>query len=177
MSRYTKKQDAIRLRTIMQLLVEPFDELDEPGVEPPDDHTKLYYALHPDPFPIYRRKILKSVMVTGLWWMHETQWLNWLWQGHSGHITKHGSELDRVLAHRSLLGNGWAYIREGGDRIDIEAQTMTSKWDAEKKKRMGAVREWVTVSVTPTEFKKIDIAFGPRDDGCNHEDYHALFQG
>lgn len=157
-SRGSKKQDRLRIGQILDILLEPYDET---GMELLSNEAKLYFSFRPDAFPIFKRRILGKLKITGLWWIHENEFVNWKWQGYHGTI-KDG----KLLATRSLIPNTFCYIRTGGDRIDIEAQTATTKCSS--KGKTGAV-EWVTCSINETEYKRIDTLLGPVDNGCRHE--------
>lgn len=165
--RHSKKRDLLRIREIFTILVKPWDDSD---VEQLTNETKLWYALQPEEYPIYRRKIMRPMRVHGLWWMNESQWVRFLWQGHNAKILKSGQDPDRVLAIRAFEPGGWCYIRECGDQVDIEAMSRTTGWDPVKKKKKGTMREWLTVSCTKEEYKKLDSFLGPINDGCKHEE-------
>ncbi len=141
--------------------------------------TKLWYAMNPREFPIYRRKILKAMPTYGLWWMDEGQWVKFLWQGHSAQVVKSGQDLDKVLATRTFEPGGWCYIREcGPDQYDIEAMSRTTGWCPKKKKSLGTMREWLTVSLTKLQYNKLDSYLGPVHDGCKHpEEIYGLDNG
>jgi len=140
--------------------------------------TKLWFAMSPNDFPIYRRKVLKVMPVHGLWWMDENQWVKFLWQGHSAQVVKSGQDLDKVLATRSFEPGGWCYIRENDNHIDIEAMSRTTGWDQVKKKKLGTRREWLTVSLTKEQYKKLDTYLGPIHDGCKHpEETYGMDKG
>lgn len=162
--RGTKRQDAARLYAILQILAAPFEESE---LEDLTTDAKLFYAFNPDAVPIYRRKILKALPVRGLWWLDQDQWTRFDWHGHNSQIIRSGQDQDKVLTTLSFQP-GWMYIREQKDHIDIEATSVTSKWDPEKKKRIGAVREWLTCSITTIEYKKLDTQLGPVENGCKH---------
>lgn len=158
------RKDQQRLREIAQRLTQPFEDED---LELED---KLWYAFAPLDYPIYRRKILKRMPVQGLWWMNETQWVKFMWQGHNdAQIIKSGEDDDKVLATRSFEPGGWCYIRYTYDnRIDLEAMSRTTGWDSVKKKKVGTIREWMAVSVTKENYKTLDNFMGPPDDICKH---------
>ena len=164
MSRNSKKKDTARLREIVETLTEPFKGLDHLNTE-----DKFYMAMNPEGRPIYRRKIITRLKVYGLWWLHESQWTRFLSPIHTdATVVKSGEDPDRVLASRTLDAGGWCYIREIGDRVDIEAIGKTKKWDPVKKKSFGTAYEWLTVSITREAFEELDSSFGPVHSGCKH---------
>jgi len=150
----------------LQLLTQQFDD---PEMDYLTTEGKLWYALAPGEYPIFRRKIIRTMHVQGMWWMDESQWVRFLWQGHKAQVTRNGQDSDRVLAIRAFEPNGWCYIRENPTHIDLEAMSRTTGWDMEKQKKVGTVREWLTVSITFEEYKKLDSFLGPINDGCKHE--------
>lgn len=164
MSRHTKRKDMLRLRSLMLTITEPFQEMEHMGVE-----DKLVAAFRPKENPIYRRKILRTMQVNGAWWMDDEQWVRFLWAGHKASVIKNSEDENRVITTRSFEPNGFCYIRsneKGG--YDLEALSRTTAWDKEKKKRIGTVREWMTVSITEEEYKKLQPYLGEVDAGCKH---------
>lgn len=159
-------KDLVRLRAILQLMIQPFVHLDRDDLTNED---KLWYAMNPKAYPIYRRKLLGRTKVSGLWWVNESQWTRYSWKGHKNAIIRSTTEPDRVMANRTFLGGGFCYIRENKGMIDIEALSDTPKWDPIKKKCYGHAYEWLTVTISPEEYKRLDTLLGPRDDGCSHE--------
>lgn len=161
------RYDKLRLRQIYTILISPFDDQDEERLTA---EQKLHFAFRPDDFPIYRRKVLKPMPVDGLWWMNESQWLRFMWQGHNATILKSGQDPDRVLATRSFGTKSWIYVREGQDQIDLEGLSQVTMWDPVRKKRKGVTREWLTVSITKEKYNSLDGYMGPVEDSCNHEE-------
>lgn len=158
--------DKLRLREIFTRLIEPWDDCgDELSAE-----TKLWYALRPEDYPIYKRRILKVLPVNGLWWMNESQWLRFMWQGHNAVVLKSGQDPDRVLATRSFRGDSWLYIRHVDDHVDLEGRSQVLKWDPIKKKSRGSCEEWLTVSITLEAYKNLDTFLGPVTESCNHKE-------
>ena len=167
MKKGSKRSDLLRLRSISQKLVEHLDdeELDELSLE-----QKLICVFQAEKHPIYRRKILQTTKVYGMWWMSESQWLKFLWQGHQAHIIKTDLDPDKVLCTRSFDCKGYAYIRDMGTHLDIEGMSKVSKWDSVKKRHIGSAYEWLTVSVSREEYQNlVDNHFlGAVDCGCKH---------
>lgn len=166
MRRATKKQDAVRLRSILDILVAAFDmpELDHLHLE-----DKLCLAFSSPKYEVYRRKICRTVTVRGLWWVDEDQLTRWAWQGHHAQLVRGDLGLDKVVASRSLSSNNtYCYIREDMDHVDLEVMLITTTRSANKRKRK-VVREWLTCTITKDEYKRLDEFLGPREDICNHE--------
>lgn len=168
MGRGSRRGDDLRIYEILQLLLRPF------GVEDGEMDTvqKLEIAFGYPAVQIYRRRVYAKFKITGLWWVEDE--FKWAWQGHGGAVTKSGECLDRILTTHSVSANTYCYIREGGDHIDLEVRSGIAKWDAVKKRRHSSRRVWLTCSVTPDEYKKLDTYLGPKEDGCLHEDEYGL---
>lgn len=166
MGKASKRGDMLRLREIMNLLIEPFNSED---MEWLTDEQKLEKAFSIKTAPIYRRKILQSLPINGLWWMDEDQYTRWLWKGEDATVIKTDQDPDRVLTTRTFHKGSWAYIRQSGDRYDIESRTRSTIWDSKKRKSKGAYWEWMTVTVSKEQFKLLEPFFGPAEDGCRHE--------
>lgn len=162
-TKHSNRSDLLRLREILQILIRPFQDMTFLTTE-----DKLVYAIRPSDYPIYRRKILQTIKIRGLWWMGESQWVRYLWHGHGDvHVIKSGQDPDRVLATRSFnfYAGANCYVREMPDRVDLEAMSSTKKWDKIKKKDKGTVREWMTVTITKEEYQKLlDSHLGPKHD-------------
>lgn len=172
-SKFTRA-DRKRLYELFTLLTGPFEgeELDYLTPE-----SKLWYVIRPDIAPIWRRKILRPIRVQGLWWMEEGQWTRFLWQGHHAQVIRCGQDQDKVLAVR-LFQPGMAYFRQYTEEpfIDMEAMVRTTRWDPKKGKKLGTTREWLTVTLTQENYKRLDEYLSPVDDQCcNHkEGYYDL---
>jgi hypothetical protein len=134
-----------------------------------DAETKLHLVFDPAGHPIYKRRVLRAIKIRGLWWLNESQWIKWLWHGHQdGAVVRGELEHDCVLTERSIKADTFAFIREMGDRVDIEAISRVFV------KGRGGTCEWLTVTVTKAEYNSLDSAFGPIDDGCKHEDQYVV---
>lgn len=163
------RADDIRLKEIMDALVRAFND---PDLAWMSLDMKLLGTFQPERIPIFRRKIIKSMPVTGMWWMSETQWTRFLWHGHKGNVIKTDQDPDRVYA-RKTFDKGWCYVRDMGEYLDIEAVSRTTKWDPtatpqqrkRRKKRYSV--EWMTVSVTREEYARLEQYLGPANDVCH----------
>jgi hypothetical protein len=167
MARESKRKDLLRLRAIFITLMEPFSdpEMDFMTVE-----QKLMSSMQPEKYPIYRRKILRNMTVSGLWWMEEEQWVRFLWNGHKATVIKSDQDPDRVYASHTFNNFGFCYVREHPDRIDLEAVIRTTKWDPVKKKKLpGSACDWMTVTITKEEYERLTPYLGPRDEACRHD--------
>lgn len=163
----TKRSDLLRLREIAGKLVEVMDDEDYDFLTL---DQKLLCVMRPEKYPIYRRKITKrGTRVHGMWWMDESQWMRFAWQGHNAKIIKTDLDPDRVLCTRTFE-DSWCYIRDMGTHYDLEAMSKIHKWDPVKKKALGFAYEWLTVSVTTEEYNKLLEGghLGPLDCGCKH---------
>jgi hypothetical protein len=78
-----------------------------------------------------------------------------------------------------MLEVGSVYVRIMDDlgRVDIEGisrstklKRKTCRWKQKSFKGKSTVREWLTVSVTLDEYKKLDQYLGPELPTCNHKD-------
>lgn len=141
-----------------------------------EDYPTLREVLSVSKYPIFRRKILKTMPVKGLWWMEENQWIRFLWRGHIGTVLKSGEDPDRVLSTR-MLESGSVYVRVLDDRVDLEGISRTTKlkrsdgrWKTESFKGKQTVREWLTVSVTIEMYDTLQEFLGPELPICNHKD-------
>lgn len=143
-----------------------------------EDQPNYREVLSEGKYPISRRKIIKTMPAYGLWWMEETQWIKFLWNGYIKSVLKSGEDPDRVLTTR-MLEVGSVYVRVMDDlgRVDIEGISRTTKlmrkscrWKTKSFKGKITVREWLTVSVTLDEYKKIEKYLGPELPVCNHKD-------
>ncbi len=101
--------------------------------------------------------------------MDEDQWTKFLWAGHDGQVVRDEHQ-DKVYATRTYPKGSWAYIRENKDTVDIESRTQSAKWDANRKVDLGRVWEWITVTISKAEYKKLEPYLGPLHDGCNHNE-------
>ncbi len=165
MARGSRKDD-LRLKSILELLLEPFTD---PFMEDMDKETQLYYVFRPSDYPIYKRRVLRSAKISGLWWVREAIWVKWMWQGHQGPGVRSGQEADKLLATRAIKPKMFCWVRDMGEFVDIEAMSDTTRWDAEKKRSTSGA-EWLTVTITKAEYKRLDSFLGPVDDGCRHEE-------
>jgi hypothetical protein len=156
------RSDDYRLKSILNVLLSPFSD---GHMEDVDVETKLYHVFDPGEHPIYKRRVLRALKIRGLWWLNESQWIKWLWHGHQENSVVKG-ELDHemVMTERTVKAGTFAFVRERGDRIDIEAISRVFV------KGRGGTCEWLTVTITRAEYKTLDTAFGPVDDGCKHEE-------
>lgn len=174
MSRVSRS-DKIRFNEITEILTGPFKDYEFLSVS-----DKVACMMQPDKFPIYKRKLIQTIDVYGMWWMDADQWARFL-SAHYGnaHVIKSGQDPDRVLATKKFNKPGSTmWIRETDTHIDIEGLSKVYAWDPVKKKDLGAVWEWLTVSITKDEYKRLDKFFGPREDGCRHdEDKLKINQG
>jgi hypothetical protein len=141
-----------------------------------EDYADLREVLSTTKFPIFRRKIIKTMPVHGLWWMEENQWIRFLWCGHLGTVLKSGEDPDRVLSTR-MFEIGSCYVRMLDDRVDLEGLSRTTKlsrsngrWKTDSFRGKKTLREWLTVSVTLDEFDRIQEFMGPELQVCNHKD-------
>lgn len=155
-----KRLDMLRLQEIYTRLVEPWNDTDDLTGE-----TKLWYALRPDAYPIYRRRVNANMQVHGLWWMNESQWIKHLKHDDTATVLKDGQDPERVLATRIFRSGTFCYIREVDDQIDIEGISRVGMTVGGKKLRNN---EWLTVSITIEAYKSLDSFLGPVDDGCKH---------
>lgn len=162
--RGSKRKDLLRLREVMSILIEPFYEM-----EHMTDDMKLEAAFRASDFPIYKRKILSTMPVEGLWWLEQSQWLRFAWAGRKSTIIKTDQDSDRVFTTMSYNNKGFCYIRELQDRVDLEGMVRTTKWDKEKKKRKGFACEWITVSVSKEEYQRLEKYLGPKEETCRHD--------
>ncbi len=138
-----------------------------------EDFPDLREVLNENNVPIYRQRIMKTMPVYGMWWMDESQWVRFLWRGHSGYVVKSGQDPDRVLTTRKFEV-GSCYVRVFDDHVDIEALSRTTKWNpngGRKVKKNRTVREWLTVSVSLDEYENlVDNYLGPVQDVCHCKD-------
>lgn len=165
MARQSKRGDLARLRDLLTTVISPFNSPDMDFLAVED---KLMYAIRPNEYPIYRRKLLKSVKVTGLWWMQESQWTRFMWKG-QGKLIKSGQDPDRCYTTHSFNNLGYCYIRENDDHYDLEAMSRTAKWDVDKQKDLKTTAcEWLTVSISKEEYTRLQEFLGPVDECCKH---------
>lgn len=152
---YDNLEDKMRLEKIADIISTPLHYLE--GVHKVD---KVEMVMQPKTYPIFQRKILSPIKVTGLWWLDEDQWVQFMWHGHGNPaVIRNDVDADRVFATRTF-SEGSLFIRKMNDRYDIEGRT----------KLNGQTWEWVTVSITPSTYKMLDEFLGPVQDGCRHED-------
>jgi hypothetical protein len=152
------RTDITRLREIAEIVKSPLAEF-----EHIHDVDKIAMVMQYERYPIYARKIKKPIKVRGLWWLDPEQWAQYMWNGHGNpRVIKDEFETDRVLIDRTF-SEGVLWIRDMGDRFDLEGRTRCG----EAHKRNW---EWVTVSVTPAEYKRLDEFLGPPYDGCRHDE-------
>lgn len=152
------RNDIVRLKEIAEIIKSPLAQFDH--IQETD---KIEMVMQYERYPIFQRKILQPIKVRGLWWLDEEQWAQYMWNGHGNpHVVKDEYETDRVLIERTF-SEGVLWIRKMDDRYDLEGRT---------KKGWGATStwEWVTVSVTPYEYERLDKFLGPSHDGCKHEE-------
>lgn len=159
----SKRNDLIRLRDIMRILIEPYNDPEFAYLHTED---KLYLAFGHPQVQIHKRRVPKGTKITGEWWLTDTQ--RWLWQGHRAQVIRSGDGVDRVQATRSILPKMFCYVREGGPSIDIEALAVT--WRGKKQ-----VGDWFTVTVSAPEYERLDKLLGPRESACRHEEENSFY--
>lgn len=159
------RADTVRLYEILKLMTLPFssEDMDFLSMD-----QKLEFVVRPEENPIYRRKIIDRLPIIGMWWMDEEQWTRFLWAGYDGHVIKSDQDPDRVLATRSFEPKGFCYVRERGDWIDLEGMVKGGGWDKEKKKAVGTIYEWLTVTISRYDYELLAGKLGPIDQGCKH---------
>lgn len=154
--------DAQRIREIIRILIEPYQDLEHMTIE-----HKVWSTMQPEKYPIFTRKILEPMKVFGMWWMDEEQYCQYLWNGHKGIVVKSDQDPDRVLATRSFMPKGYCYIRQHPDgTYDLEALSMT-------RHKGKSAFDYMTVSVTSEEYESLDKFLGPIQDRCKH-DYEGM---
>lgn len=159
------RSDKLRFKEITEILTKPFADYDFLSTG-----DKVACVMQPDRYPIFKRKILKPIEVKGLWWMDEEQWTRFLSaHHHNGTVIKSGQDPDRLLTARTF-SEGTCWIREMDEHYDLEARAKTIRWDPVRQKEIGATWEWLTVSITPDEYKRLDKFLGPKEDGCRHKE-------
>jgi hypothetical protein len=92
-----------------------------------------------------------------------------MWQGHKGTVLKTGEDPDRLLTWRTF-SEGLCWIRKNDDHYDLEARAKTIRWDNVKHREKGSAWEWLTVSITPEEYERLDKFLGVSHDGCRHRE-------
>lgn len=141
------------------------------------DEEKLWHIFQPEKYLIYRRKVLMSFDVHGLWWTGESEFLKFESRNRYAHVKAHkeDNEVDKVSTTRKIQP-GMCYIREDGERVDIEGQTWVTKYNRKTKKYQGGKREMLTVTISRKQYDDflLDGVFGPVDDVCRHneEDFY-----
>ncbi len=160
------RKDKLRFQQITEILTQPFEDLEFLAVS-----DKVAMMMQPEKYPIYRRRINRKITVYGLWWMNESQWTRYLSAHHNnGIVLKTGQDPDRLLTSRTFKADTMCWIRDMGDHVDLEGIALVGMWDPIKKRTIGAKREWLTVSITREEYKRLDEYLGPREDGCRHNE-------
>jgi hypothetical protein len=142
--RKDKAQEALLLYTVYETLIYPIrEEIGEDMGQFMDDATILCLAfgLH-EKREVFRRRVMQQTRIEGLWW---------------------GSDELKKFGSRSIMMDArntpWLYLRvDPRDKgsVDIEVRLPTSK----------GPHEWMTCTVTPQEYKRLDGFLGPREDIC-----------
>lgn len=159
--------DGKRIRELIQAITGLFEGTD---LEHLNIDSKVFLSFQHEKYPIYRRMLKGPISVEGYWWLPEIQKLRYAWQGYGEAKLQSKNGVNRIWLTRKYR-KGWLYVRETPDGwYDIEGYTATKHVEKGVNK---TIFEWVTCTITKSEYERLDSMLGSRQECCS-TNKHAI---